>query len=67
MYKDHNLLDVRLSSMVDGNQHFREMCRRNSCMAKNRNYMRSKGPGQGYKQANKNEHSLKEMLLVPTG
>ena len=35
MYADHSLLDVKLSSMVDRYQCFREMCKKNICMAKN--------------------------------
>ena len=34
MYTDHSLLDVKLSSMVDRYQCFREMCKKNSCMEK---------------------------------
>jgi len=57
MYADHSLLDMKLSSMVDRYQCFREMCKKNGCMAKNCNNIRNKGPGQGYEQTNRKEQS----------
>jgi len=56
MYADH-ILDVKLSSMVDRYQCFREMCKMNSCMAKNCNNIRNKGTGQGYEQTKRKEQS----------
>jgi len=59
MHADQSLLDVKLSSMVDRYQCFRQMCKKKSCMAKNYNNIMNKGPGQGYKQTNRKEQSWK--------